>query len=89
MYNSLTNVSPKDMKIQNLVSKNVKSVTNISSCKLLSITVNKIAYMTLRDKFVTEMISNVTMLTGLNENVSKIKINFVERKMSIFYWRKM
>ena len=89
MYNSLTNVSPKDMKIQNLVSKNVKSVTNISSCKLLSITVNKIAYMTLRDKFVTEMISNVVMLTGLNENVSKIKINFVERKMSIFYWRKM
>ena len=61
MYNSLTNVSPKDMKIQNLVSKNVKSVTNISSCKLLSITVNKIAYMTLRDKFVTEMISNVTI----------------------------
>ena len=47
------------MKIQNLILESVNSATNMSYRQLPFVTVNKIVYVTQRDKFVTEMIVNV------------------------------
>ena len=55
----------------------------------------KIAYVTQKDEFVTEMV-NVIMLTRLNENIRKMQFldvnitNFLlDENVNIFYWRKM
>ena len=52
--------------------------------------------MTQNDEFITEMIVNVTMLTRLDKNVSKIlfwdiNINhfLLDENINIFYWRKI
>jgi len=63
MCNSLTNASLKD--------GNCLKVAYVTIYP--SITVKKVAYVTQRDEFVTKLITNVAMLTRLNENVSKMQ----------------
>ena len=54
------------MKIKNLVPE---SVTNISGHQLLSVTINKIAYVAQRDEFVIKMIVNVTIFNYQHKNI--------------------
>ena len=72
MCNSLTNVSLKDEKC-NLLPESIKSVKNLSSHQLLSVTVKKVVYVAQRDEFVTKKLANMVISNCQHKDIFVMK----------------